>query len=351
MPFTRFVNKSAVRVLFAFALAATAAACDGSNSRSSDDPFGPAIVRLGDAVAAEVNGTPIYVSDVRREALAQGLIRQGENLDANSPLFSRILDELIDQRLLALEARRRSLHESDEARRRLAAAQERILGNILLESIVDAAVNEDGLRRIYEEQIKIQERGDEVRARYILVETEEEAQEVVELLAAGVDFAQLALERSLDPTTRYEGGDMGYFTPDMVIPPMARAAFNTPVGQVARPFQTELGWNVLRVEDRRAEDLDTFEEMRPRIVRHLTLEQIADTLNTLDLPGSVERYTGRAEDQPLPAGSIIDPLDIIQQEEALDDVGPPATFDEGDADDAEAGSDAATSEVDGDPSP
>ncbi len=299
---------------------AAVSACDGSGQRGGDDPFGPAIVRLGDAVASEVGGTPIYVSDVRREALAQGLVRQGENLSASSPVFSQILDELIDQRLLALEARRLGLQDSDEARRRLSTAEERILGNILLETIVDGAVTENELRRIYDEQVKIQERDDEVRARSILVETEEEAQEIVGQLAGGADFAQLALERSLDTSTRYEGGDMGYFTPDMVTPPFARAAFNTPIGRIARPFETEFGWIVLKVEDRRAEEADTFEEMRPRIVRYLTMEEIADTLDHLNSPGAVVRYTGNVEDQPMPAGAAVDPLEGIVPEEEDDGV-------------------------------
>jgi len=71
--------------------------CGDPNS-SNDSPFGPAVVRLGDAVAAEVDGTPIYVSGVRREGVGQGLIDRGDPLGPGSPLYDQLLEELVDQR-------------------------------------------------------------------------------------------------------------------------------------------------------------------------------------------------------------------------------------------------------------
>lgn len=286
------------------------AAC-GDGGSVSDDPFGPAIVRLGDAVAAEVDGTPIYVSDVRREGVAQGLIDRSDPLGPGSTLYDQLLDELIDQRLLALEAMRRGLDDTDEARRRVAAARERILGNILVETVVDSAVTEDGVRRMYEEQVDLVELGDEVRARHILVDTIEEAQEIIQLLNDGADFAELALDRSKDQQTRLEGGDLGYFTPDMVTSAFARAAFDTPVGRVSEPFRSEYGWNVLKVEDRRADEPPTFEEMRPRIVRFMTFDEIQRLIDVLS--GSAEvRVISGAE------GAV--PSEVFEPESALDEL-------------------------------
>jgi len=227
----------------------------GDASSNGDSPFGPAVVRLGDAVAAEVDGTPIYVSGVRREGVAQGLIDRGDPLGPGSPLYDQLLEELVDQRLLALEGMRRGLSETDESRLRIASARERILGNILVETVVDSAVTEDAVRRMYEEQVDLVELGDEVRARHILVDTLEQAQDIVALLHAGTDFSQLALDRSQDQTTRLEGGDLGYFTPDLVTQTFARAAFDTSVGELSEPFRSEYGWHVLKVEDRRAEEI------------------------------------------------------------------------------------------------
>jgi peptidyl-prolyl cis-trans isomerase C len=287
-------------------LPVTLSACGDIEGRT-EDPFGPAIVRLGDAVAAEVDGTPIYVSDVRREGTAQGLIDRGDPLGPGSPLYDQLLDELIDQRLLALEAMRRGLDETDETRRRIAAAQERILGNILVETVVDSAVTEDAVRRMYEEQVDLVELGDEVRARHILVDTIEEAREIIDLLGNGADFAQLALDRSKDDTTRLEGGDLGYFTPDEVTSAFARAAFDTPVGQVSEPFRSEYGWHVLKVEDRRADEPPTFEEMRPRIVRFMTFDEIQRLIDVLSSRADVKIISATGEEEGGSGSEVTEP--------------------------------------------
>jgi peptidyl-prolyl cis-trans isomerase C len=291
------------------ALLVLALAGCGDPAVRGDDPFGPAIVRLGDTVAAEIDGTPIYVSDVRREGVAQGLIDRGDPLVPGGALYAQLLDELIDQRLLALEAKRRGLDDTDETRRRLAAAQERILGNILVETVVDSAVTEDAVRKMYEEQVDLVELGDEVHARHILVDTLEEARDIIRELNEGEDFARLALDRSKDETTRLEGGDLGYFTPDMVTSAFARAAFDTRVGQVSEPFRSEYGWHVLKVEDRRADEPPTYEEMRPRIVRFMTFDEIQRLIDVLSSRADVQVMAA-------PETGDAEPSEVIEPESA-----------------------------------
>ena len=91
----------------------------------------------GDLAVAKVDGQTVWSSDVKREAVAQGLIGEGEPLDVSSDLFRRVLDEVVDQKLLAAEALRRKLDKDPVAQRRLAAARERILGDMLVEGVVD----------------------------------------------------------------------------------------------------------------------------------------------------------------------------------------------------------------------
>ena len=94
-------------------------------------PFSASVVRLGDTVVAEIDGTSLYLSDIENAALAKGLMKPGENLTPAKPIFHSVLDELIDQRLLALEALRRSLDQNDETRRRLAVSRERAMCGFL----------------------------------------------------------------------------------------------------------------------------------------------------------------------------------------------------------------------------
>ncbi|MGJ3231386.1 MAG: peptidylprolyl isomerase [Oceanicaulis sp.] len=228
----------------------------------------------GARIAARVGGTAITFADVRREAAVRELTEDAEALTPADPAFREALDELIDQRLLALEAARRNLQTEPEARRRLAAAEERILGNVLVEQAVSDAVTDETIRRVYEEQSRLAPPAEEIRARHILVDTREEADEVARLLAEGTDFAQLAARVSQDPATRFEGGDLGYFTREGILPAFARVAFSTPVGAVSDPFQTEYGWHVLTVTDRRSQPRPGLEAMRGNIVRFLTLQGI-----------------------------------------------------------------------------
>ena len=105
-----------------------------------------------DLVVARVQDRSVWASDVRREAVAQGLVGEGDPLDVKSELFRRVLDEVVDQKLLAAEARRRGLDKDAAAQRRLEAVHERILGDMLVESVVSGAVSDQAVERLYQEQ-------------------------------------------------------------------------------------------------------------------------------------------------------------------------------------------------------
>lgn len=235
----------------------------------------------GDEVVAEVGTTVIHASDVRREIAARSLHDDPASVAVSDPVFQQVLSELVEQRLLALEALRRGLDRDVEARRRLAAAEERILGNILVETVVAEAITDEAIERIYEEQNRLAPRVEEVRASHILVTTREEADEVARLLDEGEDFAQLARQVSQDPGTRLDGGDLGYFTREGMVSAFSRQAFATDVGEISEPFQTEYGWHVLRVADRRLQPRRDLESLRSNIVRFLTLEGIQMLLDTV----------------------------------------------------------------------
>ena len=248
-------------------ISATLAAC-GPEPRRTAEPRAEPAARIApdeaDPVVARVDGTVIRRSDVEREARSQS----GDDemvLQPGGAEFERVLDELVDQRLLALEARRRGLHQSEEARRRMALAEERILGNVLVETALADAVTEETIQRIYREQIRLIPLGEEVRARHILVDTRAEADAIAQLLAEGRDFAELAVAMSQDQATRLEGGDLGYFTREGILPAFGSVAFSTPEGEVSEPFRSEFGWHLLKVVDRRRQPPPSIEALRPNL--------------------------------------------------------------------------------------
>ncbi|WP_372784103.1 peptidylprolyl isomerase [Phenylobacterium sp.] len=274
----------------------------------------------GDRAVAKVDGQTVWSSDVKREAVAQGLIGEGEPLDASSDLFRRVLDEVVDQRLLAGEAVKRKLDKDPIAQRRLSAARDRVLGDMLVESVVSDAVNDNAVRGLYQEQLKLAKRSEEIHARQIVVPNAADAEAIRKLLASGGSFEALAMQRSTDAATRFNGGDLGYFTID-VMPQTYDAALKTAKpGQIVGPFPVEGGFALVKVEDRRVEQPIALEAARPQIVRFLTYDQIRDLL---------EKLRGRSKVQVLvktdtPA-TAIPPADAPKVAPAAPPAPPPAT--------------------------
>ena len=280
--------------LFALALAAVALTLSACQPGQADEtPPQP-----GDVIVARVGGDPVWASDVKREAVAQGLIGEGEPLDVSSDLFRRVLDEVVDQKLLAAEALNRKLDKDPVAQKRLAAARERILGDMLVESVVADAVNDNAIRGLYQEQLKLAKQSEEIRARQIVVATEAEAEAVRKLLATGASFDALAMERSTDAATRFNGGDLGYFTVDVMPEAYAANLKTSKVGDIVGPFGIEGGWAILKIEDRRLEQPITFEAARPQIVRFLTYDQVRDLLEKLRSRAKVQTLIGAPQDVP-----------------------------------------------------
>ncbi len=242
----------------------------------------------GDRAVAKVDGQTVWSSDVKREAVAQGLIGEGEPLDVSSDLFRRVLDEVVDQRLLASEAIKRKLDKEPVAQRRLAAARDRVLGDMLVESVVSDAVNDNAVRGLYQEQLKLAKRSEEIHARQIVLANATEAEAVRKLLASGASFEALATDRSTDAATRFNGGDLGYFTIDVMPESYDAALKSAKPGQIVGPFPVEGGFALVKVEDRRPEQPITLEAARPQIVRFLTYDQIRDLLEKLRGRSKVE---------------------------------------------------------------
>jgi len=244
----------------------------------------------GDKAVAKVDGKTVWASDVKREAIAQALIGEGEPLDTSSDLFRKVMDEVVDQKLLAAEAVKRKLDRDPEVQRRLDAARERVLGDAVVQSVVSGAVNETAVRGLYAEQQKLAKVSEEIRARQIVLATLTDADAVKKLLASGASFEALAMERSIDAATRFNGGDLGYFTTDVMPQAYDEALRTAKVGDVVGPVQVDGGWALMKVEDRRLEAPITLDAARPQIVRFLTYDQIRDLL---------EKLRGRAKIQSL----------------------------------------------------
>lgn len=257
------------------AMAIALAACEPAQ------PVVEADIALEGAVASVVNGEPIYFAEVQLEAVTQGLISPGGAFGLGHPAYQDILDQLIDQRLMAQEAVAKDLNEDPSARRRLKAAEERVLGNLLVEDLVATNISEALVLETYGQQVELQQIDDQVSLRHIVTETEEEALAARQRVMDGEDFGALAFEISIDTNTRINNGDLGFVSPVTLEEPFVSAIGNTAVGEMSEPFESDVGWHVIQVVERRTPPPSTLEEMRPQIVSFLTLREISQILRRL----------------------------------------------------------------------
>ena len=276
--------------LIAAGLVALAACSQKTGPEKAPEP--------GDKAVAVVDGQTVWASDVKREAVAQALISEGEPLDASSDLFRQVLDEVVDEKLLAAEALKRKMDRTPLAQRRLAAARERILGDMLVESVVERAVTDQAVQTLYQEQLKRAKLTDEIHARQIVTPTVAEAEMVKKQLGAGAAFEALAMERSTDSATRFNGGDLGYFTTDVMPPAYDEALKTAKAGALVGPFKVDGGFAVVKVEDRRQEQPITLEQAKPQIVRFLTYDEVRDLLKRLRDQNKVKLLVAPAQEAP-----------------------------------------------------
>jgi peptidyl-prolyl cis-trans isomerase C len=250
-----------------------------------------------DPVVAKVNGAEIRSSDL---AIAEEEV--GGNLPAMSPEGKRdyLVTYVSDMMLVAKAAEDKKMADDDAFKRRLAYLRNKLLMETMLHADAKTAVNDAAMHKVYDEAAKQMAGEKEVRARHILVETEDEAKAVVEELKKGTDFAELARLKSKDPGAAAEGGDLGYFTKDQMVPEFAETAFKLDKGQLSDPIKTQFGWHVIKVEDKRDRPVPSFDQVKDQIENYVVRKAQAETISKLRQDAKIERLDKAAAPAPAP---------------------------------------------------
>ncbi len=250
-----------------------------------------ATVRAQDSnpVVARANGVDIRVNDL---AFAEEEI--GGNMPQMSPDQKRdyLIVYLADVVVLAQSAEQQKLNDRDDVKRRLAFDHNRVLMEALLQDVGHAALSDEAMHKVYDEAVKTMANEQEVHARHILVPTEDEAKAVAAELKNGADFATLAKQKSKDPGAA-DGGDLGYFTKDQMVPEFAEVAFKLDNGQISDPVHTQFGWHIIKVEDKRIKPTPTFDQVRGQIENYVAHRAQAEFVDKLRSAANIERL-----DQP-----------------------------------------------------
>jgi peptidyl-prolyl cis-trans isomerase C len=262
------------------------------------------------AVVAKVNGVEIREGDIK---LAEEDI--GQQMAQVPPESKR--DYLVqyagDMVLMTQAPDAQKIADSADFKQQLEYTRKKLLMAKLLDTEAKKAATEDAMRKVYDDATKQMQPEEEVHARHILVESEDEAKAVREELQKGANFAELAKSKSKDPSAQAEGGDLGFFTKDQMVPEFAEAAFKLEKGQISEPVKSSFGWHIIQVEEKRMRPLPDYEQVKPQIQQFVVRKAQSEYLAKLREGAKIERLdkteTPAAATPPAAAPSAPAPAD------------------------------------------
>jgi peptidyl-prolyl cis-trans isomerase C len=253
----------------------------------------PFTASADDVVVAQINGVDIKQSDLDFAASEVGAQL------ANFPPEDRrrmLLQFVIENELMAEAAVKAGLDSGQSFEDRLKYHRRRTLRDAYFDKSVRNAVPDEEAKKIYEAKVAGMKPEEEIHARHILVATEAEAKEVQERLKKGEDFATVAKEKSKDPSA--EGGDLGFFSRGQMLKPFEDAAFALKEGEISDPVQTQFGWHIIKVEDKRTKQPPEFEKVKDQIEAFLARKAQTDFITKLRQTAKVERLDKPADQKP-----------------------------------------------------
>src|SRR5579885_2998013 len=268
--------------------AATLAAFFAAPALAQDDPL-----------VAKVNGVEIHQSDL---AIAEEEAGQIPPMpaDAKRDYLVQFMADLIT---VSQDAESQKVGDTKEFKHKLEFERRKLLMSNLLQSVGKAAVTDAAMHKVYDDAIKGLGQQEEVHARHILIRAdagdekaskaaEDKIKAIIVRLNKGEDFAKVASETTEDPSGKANGGDLGYFTKEQMVPEFADVAFKLDKGQISDPVHTQFGWHVIKVEDKRKKPAPSFDEVKPQIEQYVTRKAQADLVTKLRADAKIEKmYT------------------------------------------------------------
>lgn len=273
-----------------FPALAIAALLQAGSLRAQDAAADPVVARVGDAL--------IHRSEI--DAVHRTLPEQYREMPVEM-LYEPLLQRAIDTRLLAGAAERQGLPAEPAVQQALDRAREAALRDEMIQRALDRGTSETALRAAYDEAKAAPDfTVEEVHASHILLESEADARAVIAELDGGADFAELAKTRSKDPSAAQNSGDLGFFRREAMVPEFSAAAFAMEPGSYGKePVQSQFGWHVIRVEEKRS-NTPSFEEkeaeLRDGLSRKILEQLVAEAREGV----TIERFNYDGTPQQAP---------------------------------------------------
>jgi peptidyl-prolyl cis-trans isomerase C len=259
----------------------------GSALAQGTAPAAPAAgTQQASKVVARVDGVDITEADLAVAAADPALQLPNIPEEQKRELLTSYL---VDLKLGAKAAEAAKVGDNPDFARKLAYTKDKTLLDEYLDQESRKAVTPEAAKKLYDETAKTMTPEQEVRARHILVENEEDAKKAAARVKGGEDFAKVANELSKDPGSKSDGGDLGFFTKDRMVEPFAEAAFKLEPGQISDPVKSQFGWHVIKVEEKRAKPAPSFEEMKDQVNAYLERKAQQDLIVGLRKNAKIER--------------------------------------------------------------
>jgi peptidyl-prolyl cis-trans isomerase C len=224
-----------------------------------------------ETVLATVNGKNITLGHIINAVT--GLPPEYQNLE-DDYLLKGVLDQVIKQEVMSqiLDVSKNRVKISVENETRSIRAK------FAVEKEMEGFPTENQIRDAYQTATLSLKNVEEFNASHILIESENEAKELVDLLKSGSNFSDLAKEKSTGPSAP-SGGNLGWFGPGQMVPEFEAAVLVLEVADTSQPVQTQFGWHIIKLNDRRKKQLPSIEELRPEIIQRLSQSKVEEILN------------------------------------------------------------------------
>lgn len=237
-----------------------------------------------ETVVATVNGQDVTEAEMNFAEAELGSELAGVPADSRRRV---LVEYLIEAHLMAEAADKANLGQGEDFEKRMKYYRLRALRDAYFEKKIRDSVPESEAKTVYDERVKSLPVQEEVHARHILVKTEDEAKKVAKELEGGADFAEVAKKYSQDRGGE-SGGDLGYFTRGQMVKSFEDAAFALDKGKISGPVQTEFGWHILKIEDKRNRQPPSFEEVKEQITASLIQNKLQAAAQDLRQNGKIE---------------------------------------------------------------
>lgn len=229
--------------------------------------------KSGSVQVARVGSVAITQDDVDREMKA--LPEQIRQMFSGPEGTGRFVDELVKKEILYQEAKKKGTENNPEYKKKVEDFKKITLIGALLEKEIEekAKVSEKAVKDYYDAHKNEFVANNSVRASHILVKSEEDAKKILEQIKKGGNFAKIAKEKSLDPGSAKNGGDLGSFSRGQMVPEFENAAFNLKVGEVSSPVKTQFGYHIIKVTEKKAGQVVEFEKIKGLLTQRLTAQK------------------------------------------------------------------------------